>query len=75
MRVPVPALIDYIEVGHSLQEFLDDFSTVTRQLAAATLEQAKDHLIADALLLDECVPRALGKELVGHDARTVAEAG
>jgi hypothetical protein len=27
------------------------------------------------VLLDECVPRALGKELVGHDARSVAEAG
>ncbi len=47
-RVPVQALIDYIEAGHSLQEFLDDFPTVTRQLAVAALEQAKDHLIADA---------------------------
>jgi PIN like domain len=27
------------------------------------------------VLLDECVPRALGKELVDHDVRTVAEAG
>lgn len=27
------------------------------------------------VLLDECVPRALGKELVGHDVRTVGEAG
>jgi hypothetical protein len=27
------------------------------------------------VLLDECVPRALGKELVGHDVKTVAEAG
>jgi hypothetical protein len=27
------------------------------------------------VLLDECVPRALGKELVGHDVRSVAEAG
>lgn len=47
-RVPVQALIDYIEAGHSLQEFLDDFPSVTRQLAVAALEQAKDHLIADA---------------------------
>jgi uncharacterized protein (DUF433 family) len=47
-RVPVQALIDYIEAGHSLQEFLDDFPTVTRQLAVAALEQAKDHLIADS---------------------------
>ena len=47
-RVPVQALIDYIEGGHSLQEFLGDFPTVTRELAVAALEQAKAHLIADA---------------------------
>ena len=41
-------LIDYIEGGHSLQKFLDDFPTVTRELAVAALEQAKAHLIADA---------------------------
>lgn len=47
-RVPVQALIDYIEGGHSLQQFLDDFPSVTRELAIAVLEQAKAHLIADA---------------------------
>jgi uncharacterized protein (DUF433 family) len=46
-RVPVQALIDYIEGGHSLKEFLDDFPTVTREIAVAALEQAKAHLIAD----------------------------
>ncbi len=47
-RVPLQALIDYIEGGHSLEEFLDDFPTVTRVLAIAALKQAKAHLIADA---------------------------
>jgi uncharacterized protein (DUF433 family) len=47
-RVPVQALIDYIEGGHSLNAFLDDFPTVTRDMAIAALEQAKAHLIADA---------------------------
>lgn len=47
-RVPVQALIDYLEGGHSLEEFLDDFPTVSRELAIAALEQAKAHLIADA---------------------------
>lgn len=47
-RVPVRALIDYIEGGHSLEKFLDDFPTVSRELAAAALEQAKAHLLADA---------------------------
>ncbi len=47
-RVPVQALIDYIEAGRSLNEFLEDFPTVTREVAVAALEQAKAHLIADA---------------------------
>ena len=40
--------IDYIEGGHSLSEFLDDFPTVPREIVIAALEQAKAHLIADA---------------------------
>jgi uncharacterized protein (DUF433 family) len=40
-RVPVQALIDYIEGGHGLNEFLDDFPTVTRDIAIAALEEAK----------------------------------
>jgi uncharacterized protein (DUF433 family) len=36
-RVPVQALIDYIEGGHSLNAFLDDFPTVTRDIAIAAL--------------------------------------
>ena len=47
-RVPVQALIDYLEGGHALEEFLDDFPTVSREQAIAALEQAKTHLIADA---------------------------
>jgi uncharacterized protein (DUF433 family) len=38
-RVPVGVLIDYIEGGHSLNEFLDDFPTVRREIAVAALEQ------------------------------------
>jgi uncharacterized protein (DUF433 family) len=40
-RVPVQTLIDYIEGGHSPREFLDDFPTVTHEIAIAALEQAK----------------------------------
>jgi len=47
-RVPVQALIDYIEGGHSLEVFLNDFPTVRRELALGALEQAKAHLLADA---------------------------
>ena len=47
-RVPLQALIDYIEGGHTLEQFLDDFPSVRREQAIAALEQAKRHLIADA---------------------------
>ena len=47
-RVPVQALIDYIEAGYTLEKFLDDFPSVPREVAIAALEQAKRHLIADA---------------------------
>jgi uncharacterized protein (DUF433 family) len=43
-RVPMQALIDYIEGGHSLNESLDDFPSVTRA-----------HLIADAVEAREIV--------------------
>lgn len=41
-RVPFRALIDYLEAGHSLDEFLDDFPTVSRELAVAALEAAHE---------------------------------
>ncbi len=47
-RVPVKALLDYLEAGHSLDEFLDDFPSVTRAQAVAALEQAKRALISGA---------------------------
>jgi uncharacterized protein (DUF433 family) len=47
-RVPFQTLLDYLEAGDSLDEFLDDFPTVSRELAIAALEQAKEALVADA---------------------------
>ena len=38
-RVPLRNLIDYLEGGHSLDEFLDDFPSVSRDQAIAALEQ------------------------------------
>ena len=46
-RVPVRTLLDYLEAGRPLAEFLDDFPTVTRSHAIAVLEQVKDILVAD----------------------------
>lgn len=47
-RVPFQALLDYLEGGHTLDQFLDDFPTVTRELAIRALDQAKDLLVAGA---------------------------
>jgi uncharacterized protein (DUF433 family) len=47
-RVPLQALIDYLEGGHSLDEFLDDFPSVTREQAVAVLEEAKALLLNGA---------------------------
>ncbi len=45
-RVPFQNLIDYLEGGHSLSEFLRQFPAVTREMAVRALEEAKDSLIA-----------------------------
>ena len=39
-RVPIRALLDYLEAGESIDRFLDDFPTVTRQQAVAALQLA-----------------------------------
>ena len=45
-RVPVQALLDYFEGGETLDEFLDDFPSVTREQAVAFLEAAGRALLA-----------------------------
>jgi len=40
-RVPFQALLDYLEGGQTLDEFLNDFPTVKREAAIAALEHAK----------------------------------
>jgi uncharacterized protein (DUF433 family) len=44
-RVPVQALLDYLEGGQTIVEFLDDFPTVTREVAVAALELANSLLV------------------------------
>ena len=45
-RVPFKNLLDYLEGGHTLDEFLRQFPTVTREMAIQVLEEAKDSLFA-----------------------------
>jgi uncharacterized protein (DUF433 family) len=44
-RVPVQALLDHIEAGQTLGDFLDGFPTVRREQAVAFLELGKDQLV------------------------------
>ena len=47
-RVPVQTLLDYLEGGDRLGDFLEDFPTVRREQAIAFLELAKDAALRDA---------------------------
>jgi uncharacterized protein (DUF433 family) len=46
-RVPFQALLDYLEGGQTLDEFLDDFPSVTRQAALHALEHAKALVVGE----------------------------
>jgi uncharacterized protein (DUF433 family) len=46
-RVPFQALLDYLEAGQSLNDFLDDFPTVTREAAVQSLEHAKSLVVSE----------------------------
>ncbi len=47
-RVPVRTLLDYLEAGDPLDEFLEDFPSVTREQAVAALQIAKQMLVDHA---------------------------
>jgi uncharacterized protein (DUF433 family) len=47
-RVPVQSLLDYLEAGHPLDHFLEEFPSVSREHAIAVLELAKRALITPA---------------------------
>jgi len=45
-RVPFQNLLDYLEAGQTLDEFLDDFPTVSREAAVRALELAKSLVVS-----------------------------
>jgi uncharacterized protein (DUF433 family) len=45
-RVPVQTLLDYLEGGDSIDDFLEGFPTITREQVIAFLEEAKDRVVA-----------------------------
>ena len=47
-RVPIQNLIDYLEGGDSIEDFLEGFPTVSREQVIAFLEEAKECMLAAA---------------------------
>jgi uncharacterized protein (DUF433 family) len=45
-RVPVQTLIEYLEAGETIDDFLDGFPSVRREQVIAFLEEAKQRMIA-----------------------------
>ncbi len=45
-RVPFQALLDYLEGGQTLDEFLEDFPTVSRETAVDALKRAKSLVVS-----------------------------
>ena len=48
-RVPIQNLIDYLEGGDSIEDFLDGFPTLSREQVIAFLEEAKECMLAAAV--------------------------
>ncbi len=47
-RVPIKTLLDYLEAGDCLDDFLREYPSVTRKQAVAVLEIAKEALLVDS---------------------------
>jgi uncharacterized protein (DUF433 family) len=56
-RVRFQTLIDYLEAGQPLADFLEGFPTVSKEQAIAALEQPRKRSSIVGVLLDECLPR------------------
>lgn len=48
-RVPIQTLLDYLEAGETINDFLAGFPSVSREQVVSFSEQAKDRLVAAAL--------------------------
>jgi uncharacterized protein (DUF433 family) len=45
-RVPVKSLFDYLEQDYTLEEFIECFPSVTKEMARAVLERSEEALLA-----------------------------
>ena len=77
-RVPAQALLDYLEGGETIEEFLDDFPSVSREQVIAFLEEAGRALLARAVPVwrasqaetDQLLPPA-GSDRLRRDLRAL----
>lgn len=44
-RVPVQTLLEYLEAGETIDDFLEGFPSITREQVVALLEEAKHRLL------------------------------
>jgi uncharacterized protein (DUF433 family) len=51
-RIAFRPLLDYLEGGQTLNEFLDDFPTVTREVAVQALDRAKSLVVDNARFVE-----------------------
>jgi uncharacterized protein (DUF433 family) len=49
-RVPIQSLFDYIETGETLEEFLENFPTVSKENAIEVLEMARKIISSEKIL-------------------------
>jgi len=49
-RVPIQALFDYVETGETLDEFLENFPSVSREKSIEVLEKAKFSMTSEKIL-------------------------
>jgi hypothetical protein len=71
-------MFDYLEAGESLEEFVAGFPSVSREMAIAALEEARELLSARVymkILIDECVDERLRNSFSIHDCQTARFAG
>ena len=66
-RVPVQTLLDYLEAGESIDEFIEGL------LGASQRSTHRISLVR--ILLDECIDWRLSRDIVGHDVKTARQMG
>ncbi|OQX79178.1 MAG: hypothetical protein B6D64_05295 [Bacteroidetes bacterium 4484_276] len=54
-RVPIQALFDYIETNETLEEFLENFPSVSRNKAIAVLKKATTSITSEKLLNEDLI--------------------